>query len=71
MHDRGNITVEHKQEVMVTLSETVMENSVRRPYRRYHYDVISGLQENVIISETMQDVKLLCLKQCLIEVKLL
>ena len=31
VHDRGEITLEHKWEVMVTLSETAMENSVRRP----------------------------------------
>ena len=30
MHGRCEVTIEHKQEVMVTISESVMENSVVR-----------------------------------------
>ena len=55
MYDIGDLTIEHKQEVMVTFSETVMVENVVRRYRRYQYHVISGLQENIIISETMHD----------------
>jgi hypothetical protein len=54
VHDRGEMTWEHKGGVMVTLSETVMGNSVRRP-RGGDITMLSHLREKVIIQETMHD----------------
>ena len=61
MHDRGEVTKEHKQEVMVTLSETVIKNSVRCP-----------LQGDITTTSFPVCKKTsLCLKRCPIEAKLL
>jgi len=45
--------MERYQEVMVAISECLMLNSVKESWRRNHDDVISGLQFNLVISETM------------------
>ena len=57
-HDRGEVTIEHKKELVVNFSGTIVKLCVRRPLPEIsplHHDVISGLQENMIISETMHD----------------
>ena len=46
--------MEHIWETIVGLSDSVIKNCVQRK-RKQHHDVISGLQENVIISETVHD----------------
>jgi len=47
--------MERYQEVMVALLETVKKNLLSWivPKRRNHDDVISSLQQNLVISETM------------------
>ena len=47
--------MKHDYKFGLTLSESIIENYVQRPLAGYHHDVISGLQENVIISETVHD----------------
>jgi len=53
MHLWLTVARDHYQEVMVALSESVMKSSLSAPWQRNHDDVISGLQWNLVISETM------------------
>jgi hypothetical protein len=55
MQDRCEVSNEQKKEVMITLPQSVMETLYGAPQRIYHYSVISGLHENIIISETTHD----------------
>ena len=55
VEDKRNVSITHEHKLGVTLSESVIGNYVWRPQRIYGYEVISGLQEIIIISETMHD----------------
>jgi len=45
--------MDRNQEVMVALSEPVIKRTCCASWRRNHAEVISGLQKNLVISETM------------------
>ena len=55
VEDRQNMSIEHDYMLRVTLPKSIIENYVRRPLTGYHHDVVSGLQENIIISEMVHD----------------
>ena len=40
VHDRNKVTIEHKQETIIVLSNSVTENCTQRPLARYIDDVI-------------------------------
>ena len=53
VEDRQIMSLEHEDKLGITLSESVIENHVRRPLAGYHHDVIPGLQGNDITSATV------------------
>ena len=55
VYNRRTISTEQNQKTIVGLSESVIRNCIQRPQRIQHHDIISGLQENVIISDTVHD----------------
>jgi len=62
MHPRYKVAMEHFQEVTVALSESVMKNRVKRPWRPNPDDVISGLQKTSLSRKPcFTDEKLQCI----------
>ena len=65
MHDRRVVTIKHEYIVVVALSEfAYITQLCSTSLRRYYYDVISGQRQNLIISETVHDGRVVTTNHC-------